>query len=236
MTKRSDFQLPVRTSIDADAQVIAWDPTDTNGEPFVVPANVLSVAALTVDANLLTRTAGVPAEITRANLAADAAFVNRFATDVLWIPGSAFTVGFGAASMGTLGAGGGIDRRQTALMMADGDNVVGAVSMIPANWATFSAFLWWSNAGVGSGDVRWTTYVLPMVDADTSNAILGGGTTSQTVSAPSQYVVKRTSIHTSITAAAGSMVRCNIYRNGTNAADTVTNDVGLLGVEVRRVT
>jgi len=74
MTKRSDFQLPVRTSIDADARVIAWDPTDTNGEPFVVPASVLSVTALTVDANLLTRTAGVPAEITRANLAADAAF------------------------------------------------------------------------------------------------------------------------------------------------------------------
>jgi len=49
MTKRSDFQLPVRTSIDADARVIAWDPTDTNGEPFVVPTSALA-ASLAADA------------------------------------------------------------------------------------------------------------------------------------------------------------------------------------------
>jgi len=48
MTKRSDFQLPVRTSIDADARVIAWDPTDANGEPFVVPVSVVGAATLSV--------------------------------------------------------------------------------------------------------------------------------------------------------------------------------------------
>ena len=47
MTKRSDFQLPVRASIDADARVIAWDPTDTNGEPFVVSVVTASAAAVT---------------------------------------------------------------------------------------------------------------------------------------------------------------------------------------------
>jgi len=45
MTKRSDFQLPVRTSIDADARVIAWDPTDPNGEPFVAPVSVVGANA-----------------------------------------------------------------------------------------------------------------------------------------------------------------------------------------------
>jgi len=45
MTKRSDFQLPVRTSIDADARVIAWDPSDTNGEPFVVPVSAVAASA-----------------------------------------------------------------------------------------------------------------------------------------------------------------------------------------------
>ena len=55
MTKRSDFQLPVRTSIDADARVIAWDPTDTNGEPFVVPVSAVAASASLTD--LFVRTA-----------------------------------------------------------------------------------------------------------------------------------------------------------------------------------
>jgi len=55
MTKRSDFQLPVRTSIDADARVIAWDPTDTNGEPFVVPVSAVAASAGLTD--LFVRTA-----------------------------------------------------------------------------------------------------------------------------------------------------------------------------------
>jgi len=73
-----------RTTLGVSATNTPFTPVGTVAASDVqaaiaeVAAESVQTSALTVNANLLTRTAGVPAEITRANLAADAAFTAVF--------------------------------------------------------------------------------------------------------------------------------------------------------------
>jgi len=97
MTKRSDFQLPVRTSIDADARVIAWDPTDPNGEPFVVPAGLLGSGAVQVAfAPINVKDYGAVGDgvtnDTAAIAAAVAALAARPGRGALYLPAGAYNV------------------------------------------------------------------------------------------------------------------------------------------------
>jgi hypothetical protein len=70
------------TKADAAATTAALATKADAAATTAALATKVDAAALTANGNLLTRVAGVPGEITRANLAADAAFSSRFASRV----------------------------------------------------------------------------------------------------------------------------------------------------------
>lgn len=86
---RSDFQRQLMSEVTADDKLIVLDDDGTD-EPGVVTAaglagsppftsTLVTRSTLTTDGDILTRTSGVPARISRADLATDTAFSSRYA-------------------------------------------------------------------------------------------------------------------------------------------------------------
>lgn len=118
------------------------------------------------------------------------------------------------------------------LLDAATDEEVAGWSIFPPGWLTADFVVWWTNTGAGSGDVRFDLTYKVAADAGAINS--GSTTTSSTVTAPAQYVTKRTALASGVTVAAGSVVSLNVNRAGGNGADTLANDIGIIGVEIRR--
>lgn len=164
------------------------------------------------------------------------AFDSRYkplASDRLWLSAQEFSISVNTPSLGDLGSAGAGNQRTTAWLFDSGvAEAVGGFFMMPVGWATADMFVWWSNAGAGAGDVVWSFGTLTLVN--TTNSDAAGTLSSSTITAPAQYVVKRSAGPTAITATAGQVVRLMLRREGANAADTLGNDAGLLGVELVR--
>lgn len=199
--------------------------------------NLIAKTTLTTDGDVLTRAAGAPARITRADLAQDSAFSSRYvplASDRIFLGTNSWGVMTGNPVVGTLGNATNAQQR-TSAMLLDGTSNEGIITsfVMPTGWASASFHIWWSNAGAGSGDIYWTINALNMADAATSDAF-GSTIYNGAVTAPAQYVVKRTSGTGTLTATAGQLVRLNIIRLPGDPGDTLTNDIGVIAVEVVR--
>jgi hypothetical protein len=91
------------TKADAAATTAALATKADAAATTAALATKVDAAALTANGNLLTRVAGVPGEITRANLAADAAFSSRFGSPVMegvpvWLQGDSWVAGTATAT------------------------------------------------------------------------------------------------------------------------------------------
>lgn len=191
-------------------------------------------STLTTDGDMLTRASGVPARITRADLAQDSAFSSRYAplaSDGIWARGTDLTPILNSPSVGTLGAA--TDwTRQTPAMLFDASTYEATMIMeyMPQGWATYDVYLWWSNAGAGSGDVVWQFYLNAFNSTANTDAANTGAVA--TVAAPAQYVLKRTKINSAaIAATPGQMLRLVVARAGTDGNDTLGNDCGVVAIE-----
>ena len=74
---------------------------------------------------------------------------------------------------------------------------------------------------------------MQFADTDTTDA--GDVDSSYTVTAPAQYVAKRSAGPTSVSNTVGEVRRVSVIRSANEAADTLANDAGLIGVELVRV-
>ncbi|HEV8670950.1 MAG TPA: hypothetical protein VGS01_09480 [Candidatus Limnocylindria bacterium] len=104
--------------------------------------------------------------------------------------------------------------------------------LVPEDWGsgnlTFKLF--WTNLGAGAGDVVWFVGAEKKVDGDNVNT--GELTQQATITAPAQNILKVSSVSPAIAGVAGAYIRFRVQRVGNDAADTLGNDAGLLGVKI----
>jgi hypothetical protein len=178
----------------------------------------------------------VSKSITADELAQGSQFSGRYkplASDRLWIPAGALVVIEGSPSYGILGSPSFTSQKQDCVLLdASSVEVVAATTLVPPGWATFDLYYWWSNAGAGSGDVRWRIASMSFADAATTES--GDIDNSYTVTAPAQYVAKRSTGATGVSVTAGNIRRVTVMRLANDAADTLGNDAGLIGLELVR--
>src|SRR5690606_29941290 len=89
----------------------------------------------------------------------------------LWGPANLFTAVAGSPALGTLGDGSATTNRQSVMLFdASATEVAAANFQVPQDWATFDVYLWWSNAGAGSGNVVWGGGTAGVETGETTNA------------------------------------------------------------------
>lgn len=113
------------------------------------------------------------------------------------------------------------------------EQAVGAL-YIPPEWEECKVRLLWVNAGAGAGDVRWELRLQHTAAGATINAV-GPVVGTVTGTAAAQYLMVETvaaTIAANQGASADTMIR--VSRLGGDAADTLANDAGLVGIVLER--
>lgn len=134
----------------------------------------------------------------------------------------------GSPTIGLIGG----TRGAAWLFDASSDEAVQTNLRIPKQATAVAFEVWWTNAGAGSGDVRWTILPGAFADAEDMNAA-DATTLAANVTAPSQDVLKKSSVGSTFAVVGEDMVRVRITRNAINVSDTLANDCGLVGVLVK---
>jgi hypothetical protein len=150
-----------------------------------------------------------------------------------WASASALIATFGAPTLAGIGAAG--DKTSLAWLLdaTATENLTGQV-LIPSGWTTADIVLWWTNAGTGTGSVRWALlHEAQISNGDTLGGALSANDAVSSV-APAQNVTKVEFLKTAVAVAAGQVLGFRVQRLGGHADDTLANDVGLLGIEIRR--
>jgi hypothetical protein len=173
----------------------------------------------------------VSKSITADELAQGSQFSGRYkplASDTIWIPAGAFGPGSGSPSL-TLTAS------RWAAWLFDPSSVesISAHFVVPPQWITAHADLYWTNHAAGSGDVRLgMDYNGAAVDTtDLTTGILG---VEMTIAAPSVSVLKVSRLVTSWVVESPKLQLMHIYRVATDAADTLANDAAIIGMRLTR--
>lgn len=150
-------------------------------------------------------------------------------TDPIWIPASRFFVTTGGPVIGAVAAG------YTPAMLFDAAAIeaCSAVVDVPSYWRTFNLELIWTNAGAGAGSVRWTAGYSKSTDGDAMTVALANQGAA-TVVAPAQNVQKVTTMLAAIPVDGKRNFAIVILRTGSDAADTLGNDAGVLGLRLTR--
>lgn len=195
--------------------------------------NLVAKSTLTTNGDMLTRAAGEPARITRADLAADTAFTSRYkplASDVLFVGAADFAATFGSP---TLGGTSSSNNGGTAVWLLDASSVeiVCAYVAIPPGWTTADVYLWWANDGIGSGDVVvavWRNFISAGATIDSASGA------NQTLTATSRNLAIRSTVTTGLSVTANGILKLAVRRDAANGADTLANDMAVIGVELVR--
>lgn len=146
-------------------------------------------------------------------------------TSALWIPANLFMNSSGTPTFAAVGSPA---RWPMWLMDAAATEIIAATTMVPSSFANVKIELYWTNAGAGSGDVVWRASLDSKADAGT----LANPSTlaDNTITAPAQTVLKVSTLVASQAVDATKVLDFEIIRIGGNAADTLANDAGVIGV------
>lgn len=157
----------------------------------------------------------------------DGTYVATTGDNIRFIGASQFFLAAGSPSSGLVG------RAPCWLLDAAADEAVAGSFTPPAWWVTYDLFIWWSNAGAGSGNVDWW---MDRVVAGDGESLAGSATETAlgALAAPAQNVIEVTAGPTGVTVGTRKLHTYRIYRQGAQGGDTLANDVGFLGVEIRR--
>lgn len=150
----------------------------------------------------------------------------------LFVPAVNFIAGDGAPSLGRVNAW-----PVWLLDAATLESVVGTIGRgeIPPSWATYSVELLWVNTAASAGNVAWQIgTAAPRGEGDTVNV---DGSSVATAAAGGLGVIVRTPIGGAQTAppTTDPIGFLRILRDAANGADTLANDVGILGVRLLKV-
>ena len=114
---------------------------------------------------------------------------------------------------------------------AASQEVIDTLAMIPYGVTQVYAYLWWTNLGTGAGDVRWTVNVSTGL-ADNENANQTDVSLPVTATALAQDLVERTYLGLVSSLDDLTVMGLRVVRAATDAADTLGNDAGVIGVEL----
>jgi len=225
VTIADNDELYVRDDDANDSKRITW------GNVKAALGSVFPTSAtLTTDGDILTRATGVPARITRADLAADSAwgdlYVSRSSALRLWVPAGGFTLAEGAPS-GTLAT-----PSAWSAWLLDASSQEGIVTnqFFPSWWSTFSASLYWTNNGAGSGAVRWELVYKSRADTEDLSSATGAVAATEDITAPAQNVLKVSPLISGVTNDSTKLWQFRLRRIAANPGDTLANDAGVLGI------
>jgi hypothetical protein len=250
---RSDFSRARKAVLSDTDLALVWDTDGDPGEPMAVELvtalssrfasveDVIDESTLTIDGDLLTRAGGVPAPITRANLAADPAFSALYvpkAGDRVWVDAPSLAAVFGSPTLtSALGSGAAND---AAWSMADaGSRGVGGSVMLPDHWSTFKIELYHGNTTTTAGNVRWNVTAKYAGSGDVPYVGTGALTASDlTVAAPTTAgAIGVAQIPaSSLSHTTGKPLFFAVARYGSDGADTLTNAALVYGVLFTRLT
>lgn len=203
--------------------------------------NLVAKSTLTTNGDLLTRAAGEPARITRADLAADSAFTSRYqpqANDAIWVGAGLLEISLGTPSRISASSSGGGADTAWALDADAAFEAVGANVLLPTWWTTFRIDIWQTNRLATSGNVRWRLTGKFAGAGENPEGGSGGALVedSYTIAAPSTAnVLQINQLGGTFTNVSGKPLFFNVWRQGSNAADTLTTDIYLHGVMLTRL-
>jgi hypothetical protein len=204
-----------------------------NSSTALTGANLANTDRLAV---LDVGTPDVPKYITADELAQGSQFSGRYkplANDRLWVPAQTFAIISGCA-FGILNTGASaFERTEVLLFDASTAEIASCLVATPPSWSTFNLYVWWTNAGAGSGDVVWAPSVLNFGDTESTASVSWSGTTT-TGTAPLINITEVTQMTGTFSASSSKVCRINLRRTAADVADTLTNDAGLIGIELVR--
>jgi hypothetical protein len=108
---------------------------------------------------------------------------------------------------------------------------VTAVVRVPDTWNTVKVDAYFTNAGAGAGNVAVRSIFGSFAVGDT---LAASGDTVLTPAAPAANALAKVTLSTSLAVAPGKAFLVGIERQGGNAGDTLTNDIGLVSLLVTK--
>lgn len=196
------------------------------------------VTALTdVSAKLFVIENGVTSTITAPNLAADSSFTGVFGAVTqqhCWVDGIALRPPTGTGSGAAFGVLGNSLVPAFSLDGAGASEVLQYGFGVPDHWLTMAVDVHWANDGAGSGDVRFSTDHLCVAAGGDYSAARTTTTLTATAGAQNIKVVSTIVSSISLSTARAGLIR--ITRLSADAADTLTNDIAIVGLMLRRLT
>lgn len=112
---------------------------------------------------------------------------------------------------------------------AAADEIIAGSAKVPDYAKQADVYVWWTNLGAGAGDVVWSLNYNTFADGDDSDVADAG--LAATVTAPAQDFIKRTSLGIA-TVVGGEFLSLRMSRTGTDVADTLGNDAGVMFIEI----
>lgn len=154
------------------------------------------------------------------------AFGNGYPTDSVFIPGGEIQATGESTNRATLGS------RIEGWQLDSGLNETLRASWFPrTGHSTYSVYIWWGNVGAGSGDVQFRLAYYSRGDGEDATA--GETTVDTTLTAGAQNVLERSQLGAGgFTVTAGELHNLRVTRLGSDAADTLGNDVVVVGFEI----
>lgn len=148
--------------------------------------------------------------------------------DSVFILGSQFTAHVGTPAVGTMNS------LPVMLLDSAATERVHAVVGLPPSWKSVYIEAIWANAGTGAGDVV-IQHNNDLLKPGTGFGSVGYVGANITATAGAQNVVMVTDLtRPGSTPVTGGAAVIRILRRGADAADTLPNDIGLIGVRLRR--
>jgi hypothetical protein len=111
--------------------------------------------------------------------------------------------------------------------------ITGGLFRFPDDWATYHGDLYWTNAGAGSGNVRWNVSTGTLADGVALSNPQGGG--EGAFAAPASGTVEVSRVINGATSPSSANA-LNIQRMATDGTDTLTNDATVLGLLLSKAT
>lgn len=213
-----DALIARETAVKSEAR--AQTPTDiaTPGSATRVALDAVVEAAVT--AGVATTAETVATHTT--TLAGHETEINALVNAPMWVAAQVMQGSSGSPALGNVGT-----YWRAWLLDAAASEVVAATVDIPSWVATVHVDVHWTNAGAGTGDVRMRVASVLGTSGETLLATYNN--VEQTVTAPAQNVLSVTRFSSLPVAALATLM---VARIGANAADTLANDIGVIGVRV----
>ena len=144
----------------------------------------------------------------------------------LWVPAGLFQKVAGSPTLDTSRTGG--NGWPAWFLDAASAEAIQVATLAPPEWGAINVSVYWSNGGAGAGDVVFNTAWSHQGAGENISSMTAG--TTKTVTAPSQFILKVTTMDAGLTLDSTELTSIRLARVAADAADTLANDCVVFGV------